>query len=155
MSLLKNSKERLTAKKVDQIVHIDQAFDPAILERARQIASRYRVVTEATREGGFLGWSLEMPSTLAEGASAEECVRNTYEALGWAVAELLESGERPPVPHSEQPKRTTQINIRVTPEEKLLMEEKSRHWGFKGLSDFIRALILHEVLGEKHTSIGG
>jgi hypothetical protein len=35
-------------------------------------------------------------------------------------------------------KRPAQINVRLTPEEKLLLEETARQEGFKGLSDFIR-----------------
>ena len=63
------------------------------------------------------------------------------ESLTTAVATILESGQVPPSPASEQ-KRSEQINIRVTAEEKLLLEEAARSRGFRGLGDFVRSASL-------------
>jgi uncharacterized protein (DUF1778 family) len=37
---------------------------------------------------------------------------------------------------------TEQINVRLTPEEKLLLEEMARSKGFRGISDFVRSASL-------------
>jgi len=123
--------------------HVERQFDQDTLERAREIASHYRVVIEAA-ESQFVGWSLEMPGVLAEGSTAEECVKEVYKALEFTVATLLDDGEHPPIPYSEQDNRTAQINVRVTPEEKSTLEQTSRRRGFKGVSDFVRFVALHE-----------
>ena len=65
----------------------------------------------------------------------------TREALAVAVATLLEAGDVPPPPASEG-KRTEQVNVRLTPEEKLLLEEAARSRGFRGLGDFVRSSAL-------------
>lgn len=42
-------------------------------------------------------------------------------------------------------KRTQQVNVRLTPEEKVILEGTARRKGFEGLSDFIRAAALESV----------
>jgi hypothetical protein len=74
---------------------------------------------------------------MSDGKTPDECVRNTRDILTTAVAYLLETSQVPPVPASEN-KRTEQINIRLTVEEKLRLEEAARSKGFRGLSDFVR-----------------
>jgi hypothetical protein len=68
---------------------------------------------------------------------------DTREAMIGVVAYMLEQGRRPPEPAREG-NRSVQINIRVTPEEKAVLESRSRSKGFRGLSDFIRASVLVE-----------
>jgi hypothetical protein len=79
-----------------------------------------------------------MPFVMNDGKTPDECVRATREALTTAVATLLESGEVPPSPASQH-KRTEQINVRVTPEEKLVLEEAARSRGFRGIGDYVRS----------------
>ena len=52
---------------------------------------------------------------------------------------MIEQGKSPPLAVK---KRAAQVNVRLPPEEKLLLEETARQEGFKGLSDFIRHLAL-------------
>ena len=59
---------------------------------------------------------------------------------------MLECGQRPPVPASAK-KRTLQVNVRLTPEEKSLLSNASAILGFSGLSDFIRNSALEKVSG--------
>ena len=66
---------------------------------------------------------------------------DTREAMIGVVAYMLEQGQRPPEPAREG-NRSVQINIRVTPEEKAVLESRSK--GFRGLSDFIRVSVLVE-----------
>jgi hypothetical protein len=68
---------------------------------------------------------------------------DTREAMIGVAAYMLEQGWRPPEPAREG-NRSVQINIRVTPEEKAVLESRSRSKGFRGLSDFIRASVLVE-----------
>lgn len=54
---------------------------------------------------------------------------------------MLEMGEKPPAPASEA-LRGVQLNIRLTYEEKLLLEAAARRDGFRSVSDFVRAAAL-------------
>src|SRR5690349_2459476 len=114
----------MSAKSPSSRRKIDRPFARDILDRARKIAATYQILIKF-EDGEYYGRGLEMPFVMNDGKTADDCVRATREALTTAVATLLESGEVPPSPASEH-KRTEQINIRVTPEEKLLLEEAAR-----------------------------
>jgi predicted RNase H-like HicB family nuclease len=123
---------------------VDGPFDPAIARRARQIAECYRLVLEPDPDVGFIGRGLEMPTVFADGPTADQCVRATREALTAAVATMLEMGLRPPAP-AVKGARQAQINVRLTAEEKLILEDSARRAGFRGVSDFVRAGVLDFV----------
>jgi hypothetical protein len=57
------------------------------------------------------------------------------------VAHMLECGEAPP-PAASEGARNIQVNVRMTMEEKLLIEARAKQGGFGGISDFIRARAL-------------
>jgi uncharacterized protein (DUF1778 family) len=57
---------------------------------------------------------------------------------------MLEDGQVPPAPASEQ-KRTEQVNVRLTTEERLLLEEAAHNKGFRGISDFVRTTSLAQA----------
>lgn len=126
-------------KKADR--SLDRPFHPATLDQARTIAFRYRLILEPHEELGFMGTSIEMPLVFGDGKTPDACVRETREALVSAIATMLEKGEAPPAPSTEE-LRTEQVNIRLTPREKLLLEEAARIKGFRGLSDFVRTTTL-------------
>jgi predicted RNase H-like HicB family nuclease len=130
-----------SSKRKKKAEALDRPFDPAIERRARQTARRYRLILEPDAEVGFIGRGLEMPTVFADGATAETCVEATREALTAAVATMLEVGLRPPAPVAKGT-RHAQINIRLTAEEKLILEESARRAGFRGVSDFVRAAAL-------------
>jgi predicted RNase H-like HicB family nuclease len=111
-----------------------------VLKRAGAIAERYQIILQF-EDGEYYGRGLEMPYVMNDGKTPDACVRATREALTVAVATLLEAGEVPPAPASEG-KRTEQVNVRLTPEEKLLLEEAARSRGFRGLGDFVRSTAL-------------
>jgi predicted RNase H-like HicB family nuclease len=114
------------------------------LTEARKIAAQYRIVTEPSgQRGAYLGWSIEMPGVLADGRSPSECADATFEALVTTVAAMLEVGRRPPSP-ARPGRRNEQINIRLTTEERLVLEEAAQQRGFQGISDFVRAAALRE-----------
>jgi hypothetical protein len=74
----------------------------------------------------------------------EQCCTDTREALTVAVATMLECGQSPPSPASEK-KRDTQVNIRLTAEEKLRLVRSASNLGFDGVSDFVRYAALKEL----------
>ncbi|MCD4826052.1 MAG: hypothetical protein K8S55_15790, partial [Phycisphaerae bacterium] len=102
-----------------------------------RIAKQYQIVLVS--EGGqWYGHGLELPTVFGEGTTANKCVANTLEAMAVTVATMLELGQTPPKP-ARQGVRSVQVNVRLTPEEKALMEVNAKQKGFRGLSDFIRA----------------
>src|SRR5438309_6059070 len=89
---------------------IDRPFDPAILRRAREIAEGYQIVLNF-EDGLYYGRGLELPNAMNHGKTPDECVKATRDILTTAVAYMLECGQTPPSPASEN-KRTEQINVR-------------------------------------------
>lgn len=132
-----------SAKSKNSSNKINRPFDPALLRRAREIVDGYQIILHA-EDGLYFGRGLELPAAMSHGKTPDECVRATREILATAVAYMLESGQIPPAPASEN-KRTEQINIRLTPEEKLTLEEAARNKGYRGISDFVRSASLATV----------
>jgi predicted RNase H-like HicB family nuclease len=116
------------------------AFKPDIRQTAQKFASEYQIILN-TEDGEWFGRGLELPNVFGDGATAEKCVESTREALASAVAYLLEAGKTPPAP-AQQGLRTQQVNIRLTVDEKALLESRAHSRGFTGLSDFIRAVVM-------------
>lgn len=117
-------------------------FTASILRRAGEIADKYRVILEPNDELGFIGSAIEMPTVFADGATPDRCVKATRQALTIAVATMLEAGKRPPVAKG---RRAFQINVRLTAEEKLALEEAAANLGFRGISEFVRAAALNRL----------
>jgi predicted RNase H-like HicB family nuclease len=107
------------------------------MAEAKKIAQQYQVIV-SHEEGQWYGRGLEMPRVFGDGKTANQCIENTKEALAVAVAFLLEEGQRPPTPATEG-RRTMQVNVRLTAEEKALLEVTAKRKGFSGLSDYVRA----------------
>lgn len=122
---------------------IDRPFNREILRRAEEIARAYQIIIHY-EDGEYYGRGLELPNVMNDGRTPDECVRATREALVTAVAYLLEKGEIPPASATEN-RRSEQVNVRLTPEEKLLLEEAARRKGFRGISDFVRSASLSSV----------
>ncbi|HEV8290562.1 MAG TPA: type II toxin-antitoxin system HicB family antitoxin [Tepidisphaeraceae bacterium] len=130
-------------KSKKQSKSLDRPFSAEVLRRAKDIADSYQIIIQA-EDGEYYGRGLEMPYVMNDGKTPDQCVKATREALTAAVAYLLESGKAPPPPASEQT-RSEQINIRVTTEEKLLLEEAARSRGFRGISDYVRSASLSNL----------
>jgi predicted RNase H-like HicB family nuclease len=109
-------------------------------EQAAEIVALYQVVLES--DGGhWYGHGVELPHVFADGATPDECVAATRQALTAAVAYLLEQGRTPPAATRSR-QRTQQVNVRLTSQEKAAIGETARRKGFSGLSDYIRAAAL-------------
>lgn len=117
-----------------------RAIDPKVRAEARHVAAGYQVIVNQ-EDGHWYGRGLELPHAFGDGATPEACIRNTREAFTVAVAYLLEQGRRPPAA-AQSGMRTKQVNVRLTDDEKALLEATARRKGFEGLSDFIRAAAL-------------
>lgn len=122
---------------------IDRPIDPQVLRRAQQIADAYQIILHF-QDGEYYGRGLELPNVMNDGKTPDECVAATRQILRTTVAHMLEQGQMPPPPALEN-KRSEQINVRLTAEEKLLLEEAARNRGYRGVSDFIRTASLSVI----------
>lgn len=127
----------MSARSKKSSAAIDRPFAPEIWERARELAEQYQIIL-VHEEGQWYGRGVELPRTFADGKTAAQCVANTREALATSVAYLLEQGKTPPAAASTGA-RSEQVNVRLSVEEKLAIEQAAKQRGYKGLSDFIRA----------------
>jgi predicted RNase H-like HicB family nuclease len=120
----------------------DRPFAPEILERARAIARQYQVIVQWQEEDHlYLGRGVELPHAYEDGATPGECVEKTRQMFVSVVAWMLEKGQVPP-PAASEGKRTEQVNLRFSVEEKLSLEAAARLRGFAGLADYIRAVTI-------------
>lgn len=117
-------------------------FEPATWRKASSIVAGYRLILEPDERLGYISSSIEMPTVFADGRTPDACVKAAREALTVAVAAMLERGATPPTSRS---KRSVQINIRLTPDEKLVLEEAAARMGFKALSDLVRSAALQRT----------
>jgi predicted RNase H-like HicB family nuclease len=111
-----------------------------VLDKARQIAARYKIVVELD-DGLWYGHGLEIPGAFGDGKTVAIAVEQTREALVTAAAYMLEQGQMPPSPACDG-NRSLQVNVRLSQEEKAFLESKAKAKGFRGISDFIRASAL-------------
>jgi len=137
-----SSKKSLKPTERNQSKAIDRPFDPAIWREAKEIAQRYRMVIEF-EDGDYYGTGVELPGVMADGPTPAACHKATTEAMTVMVAYLLEQGEEPPAPASESEEmRSEQVNVRLTPSEKMRLERRAKRAGFRGLSDYVRTKAL-------------
>ncbi|MBA7619081.1 hypothetical protein ES703_26413 [subsurface metagenome] len=127
---------------------LDKPFKNSVLRKAKKIVSYYRITIEKNDRLGFIGSSVELPTVFADAKTPEKCYRVAEDALMVAVATMIECGQRPPQPASAG-RRTEQVNVRLTAEEKLLFANAAMNLGFKGISDFIRNTALNNVLSSR------
>jgi predicted RNase H-like HicB family nuclease len=118
-------------------------FAAKLREQAAALANEYQIIL-TSEDGQWYGRGLELPHVFGDGSTPEKCIANTRQALTAAVAYLLEQVQSPPLP-AKQGKRTTQVNVRLTAEEKAILEGTARRKGFEGLSDFLRAAALESA----------
>ncbi len=121
----------------DKSKNLNKAFNPKSFATAKKIAEKYEVIL-SFEDGECYGRGLEMPNVYGDGKTPNECIKSTREALIASIAHLLEQGEVVPAPAS-QGKRTEQVNIRLTPEEKVILGASAKAKGFHSLADFFRA----------------
>jgi predicted RNase H-like HicB family nuclease len=114
-----------------------------LLNRAQEIASCYGLVIERARGEGYIGRALELPKVLARGKTREQCLADLRENVVDAVAAILDLGRIPPRPGEKG--LTEQVNIRLSREEKQRAEKLAHEQGFRGLADYVRAVLGKEI----------
>jgi len=119
---------------------IGKKLDRRFVEQARPIAGQYQLVIWF-EDGEYYGRGVELPYAFGDGKTIEECAANTRDAFVTAVAGYLQEGHTPPAPAREG-KRDQQINIRLSSQERLLLEAKAQQAGTTGISEYIRAVAL-------------
>jgi len=127
---------------------LERPFKESAVRKATKIVADYRIILERNERLGFIGSSVELPTVFADAKTPEKCYRVTADALMVAIATMIECGQRPPQPASAG-RRTEQVNVRLTAEEKLLFANAAMNLGFKGISDFIRNTALNSVLSSR------
>jgi predicted RNase H-like HicB family nuclease len=143
--MMNTSKKSKTTSKAKG-KNLNKPFEQAILNKAHKRAAEYHIILEENSKLGYIGSCVELPNVYVDAETPEKCYEAAKEALTVAVATMLECGQRPPVPANAK-KRTLQVNVRLTPEEKSLLSNASSILGFSGLSDFIRNSALEKVSG--------
>lgn len=122
---------------------LDRPFAAGLLTAAKEVVGEYQILV-SHEEGHWYGHGLEMPHVFGDGSTPAACIADTEQALTTAVAYLMEQGQAPPAP-ARSGRRTQQVNVRLTAEEKAILEGTARRKGFEGLSDFIRAAALESA----------
>jgi hypothetical protein len=118
-----------------------KGFDKALLARASDIVLGYRLMIERIGPDEFMGRSVELPGVVGFGSSHQRCIESTLRTQSYEVCTLLERGE--PVPESvSSRRRTVQLNLRISPNEKQEMEQAALARGFRSISDFVREAAL-------------
>lgn len=117
-------------------------FDKAIMAAAERIIDAYDIVMRR-EEGEWVGHALEYPEAIGFGKTVQQCMGETRKSLLAGVASMLEDEDTPPIP-ARQNVRSEQVNLRLTPEEKAVLESRSRTKGFRGIADYVRAAALVE-----------
>lgn len=110
------------------------------MKQAEALAEGYQVILENDADHWY-GRGLELPHVMADGSTPDECIAAMRSALAAAVAYLLEQGQQPP-PSARAGRRTQQVNVRLTVEEKTLLASVARSKGYQGLGDYLRSAAL-------------
>lgn len=120
-------------------------FDDEVWSKAVRFGEQYKIVLEMTEKDKVLARCLEIPTAFAIASTPSAAVKKLREVVTVIVATMLEMGKRAPAPSAEG-KREAQVNVRLSSEERLLLEEAARKQGFKGLSDYFRSAALRAAI---------
>jgi predicted RNase H-like HicB family nuclease len=143
---MKSNGSKGRSKKLDEkkIRDLSRAIDAKVMARSKKVAAGYTVIIEPHGRLGFVANCVEMPNVFTHGETETKCIKTAREALAIAVAVMLEHGDNPPVPATENA-RDQQVNIRLTAKEKLLLESAAKREGYRGLSDFMRSVAMSQI----------
>ena len=141
---MSNASNGRSQKKRKTAEELEKPFQKSLYAKAKNIAAEYSIVLQPHAELGFMGSSVEIPTVFTHGKTEQECARLTREALALAVAVMLEEGEAPPAAATEH-RRDQQLNIRLTSEERMVLESAAKRRGFRGISDFVRTAALEQT----------
>jgi predicted RNase H-like HicB family nuclease len=112
--------------------------------RAAKIAKTYTLVMQPEPRLGYFGRTVEFPYVMADGKTLAACAEQVLEATTLAVVTYLERDQQPPGPAGDG-RRDQQLNIRVSGEERLMLDGIAAREGFRSVSDYVRAAALKRV----------
>lgn len=133
--------KRAPAKAKRTSTGLDRPFDQAVLARAAELARSYTVRFAPCPEGGVEGSCVELPYAAGQGDTIQSCYHELFEIMVTTLAVMIEEGQSVPSPLSVQ-RRDAQVNLRLSQDEKLRLEETATREGYRSVSDFIRAAAL-------------
>ncbi len=134
-----NGGPRWRSGRGSSLANLRRPFDPEVVKQAERIVDGYQIVIRK-EDGEYFGEGVELPGVAADGRTPQACVKAVREALVASVAHLIELGQTPPAPAGEA--RTEQVNLRLSPREKLRLESAAASKGFRGIADYVRASLL-------------
>jgi len=107
---------------------------------ARKMAHVYKYTVWP--EGGEW-WSrcVELPNCLGDGKDVESALASAREAVTAGLASDLAAGLPAPAPAREQI-RSEQVNIRLSADEREIIQANASRAGFKGMADYVRSVAL-------------
>lgn len=138
----KNSRSSARGRKASVSRAIDRPFDPAILKRAKSVVADYQLVIWQ-EDGEWCAKGVEVPNAFAAADSLAACEREWREVCVTLIAYGIEKGEEPP-PAAREGVRSEQVNMRVSSTERLALETRVLQGGHKGISDYIRSVVLSD-----------
>jgi predicted RNase H-like HicB family nuclease len=150
---MRSKKKDRKAVEPARVWRIDPKRDAELLARAEAATRDYRMVLDAVEGGGYVGSVAEMPGVIGEGPTADECVRSTRHALLGAAALLLKAGHSPPPSlrgrsRQGRVRREDQLNLRVSADEKQMLERAAQKHGFRSVSEFVRTRAIESILAD-------
>jgi hypothetical protein len=126
----------LMAKVIDTLLRSD------FYEHAQKVASQYQLKLIPTENGRFVGSSVELPFVLSEGCE-NEIIATTRGAIVSALVILLRKGRELPPPANSR--RNVQVNVRLSSEERELLDTAARTRGYRGISDYLRSIAIENT----------
>ncbi|MDX2148216.1 MAG: DUF1778 domain-containing protein [Planctomycetota bacterium] len=106
--------------------------------RAKELVSQYNFEFKL-RGDTFIGFTRELPGVTGLGKSFEQCRDATMEAQVATVAALLRKGLA--VPEAGENK-SEQLNLRLTREDKDVLQLAAGKGGYRSVSEFVRKAAL-------------
>lgn len=115
------------------------------MKEAQELAKRYSIVVSVDEEGdGFVASCIEWPLMVGGGDSQVKAVEELEENLAASILYCLQEHKTFPQPQIAT-KRTTQINFRTTPIEKITMEKFAKARGYSSVGEMIRDTVLEKI----------
>lgn len=121
---------------VEKYKRLSRPLSREAMAEAERLADAYSILIERHDDGLFYGRGIEYPYLMGHGKTPAAAYKMARAGMVGAIASDIAAGDPPPPPATE--KRTLQVNVRVSPLEKLRMEEIARRKGFRGVGDFLR-----------------
>ena len=114
-----------------------------LLSKARGFALRYRIILTPTDDGSFIANAMELPGIIIQEATLTKVVEELHNVLIEVIVRLLREGNAPPQPTAGR--RLEQVNVKLSLEERSLMESAARARGNRGVADYLRQLGLEHI----------